>query len=49
LRPETTYGQTNCFILPSGEYGAYEMKNDEIFICSRRAARNMSYQGLTKV
>ena len=34
LRPETAYGQTNCFVLPTGEYGAFEMKNDEIFICS---------------
>ena len=25
------------------------MKNDEIYICSERAVRNMSYQGLTKV
>lgn len=48
LRPETTYGQTNCYVLPSGEYGAFEMKNDEIFICSERAANNMSYQSLTK-
>lgn len=43
LRPETMYGQTNCFILPEGEYGAFEMKNDEIFICSERSALNMAY------
>lgn len=48
LRPETMYGQTNCFILPSGVYGAFEMKNNEIFICSERSAWNMAYQGLTK-
>ncbi|KAL8451453.1 hypothetical protein Emag_002675 [Eimeria magna] len=23
LRPETMYGQTNCFVLPEGEYGVY--------------------------
>lgn len=23
LRPETMYGQTNCFILPTGDYGAF--------------------------
>lgn len=23
LRPETMYGQTNCFVLPTGEYGFY--------------------------
>jgi len=47
LRPETMYGQTNCFILPEGTYGAYEMKNGEVFIISQRAARGMSYQDLT--
>ena len=47
LRPETMYGQTNCFVLPEGEYGAFEMKSGEIFICSARAAKNMSYQDMT--
>jgi leucyl-tRNA synthetase len=42
------FGQTNCYILPEGEYGLYEMKNDEFFIISERAARNMAYQELTK-
>lgn len=28
LRPETMYGQTSCFVLPSGDYVAVEMKND---------------------
>jgi len=23
LRPETMYGQTNCWVLPDGQYGAY--------------------------
>lgn len=26
LRPETMYGQTNCFVLPDGDYGAYEVE-----------------------
>lgn len=26
LRPETMYGQTNCFVLPDGDYGAYEVR-----------------------
>lgn len=47
LRPETMYGQTNCWILPRGEYGAFEMASGEIFICSERSALNMSYQDLT--
>lgn len=25
LRPETMYGQTNCWVLPTGDYGAYEV------------------------
>ena len=42
--------QTNCFLLPEGEYGAFECSPDgsEVFICSERSARNMSYQGFTK-
>jgi len=48
LRPETMYGQTNCYILPTGRYGAYVMRNDEIFICSERAAKNLAFQDLTK-
>jgi leucyl-tRNA synthetase len=48
LRPETMYGQTNCYILPEGEYGVFEMINDEYFICSQRSARNMAFQNLTK-
>ena len=27
LRPETMYGQTNCFVLPGAEYGAFQMAN----------------------
>ena len=49
LRPETMYGQTNCYILPEGEYGTFEMKNDEFFICSERSARNLAFQEMTKV
>lgn len=43
LRPETMYGQTNCFVLPDGDYGAFEMKNDDIFIISERAARHFAH------
>jgi len=50
LRPETMYGQTNCFLLPTGEYGAYEVGSvageGEVFICTERSARNMAFQGL---
>lgn len=50
LRPETMYGQTNCFLLPSGEYGAFESgasEDGEVFVCSQRSAQNMAYQGLS--
>lgn len=47
LRPETMYGQTNCFVLPDGKYGAFEMANGEVFIISKRAALNLSCQGYT--
>lgn len=41
------YGQTNCWVLPNGDYGAFEMKDGSVFICSERSAKNMSYQELT--
>jgi len=45
LRPETMYGQTNCFVLPTGEYGAFYIDaTDEIFIMSDRSARGLSCQ-----
>ena len=44
LRPETMYGQTNYWVLPSGEYGAYRGLDNEIYIMSERSAMNLSYQ-----
>lgn len=45
LRPETMYGQTNCFVLPTGEYGAYVVDaTQEVFIMSARSARGLSCQ-----
>jgi leucyl-tRNA synthetase len=49
LRPETMYGQTNLFVLPTGDYGVYVMKNGDIFVCSNRSMMNMAYQNLTAV
>eukprot|EP00435_Cladocopium_sp_Y103_P016445 s217_g4.t1 len=46
LRPETMYGQTNCFVLPEGEYGFFRTKKGDIFVCSERSALNMYYQDL---
>ena len=48
LRPETMYGQTNCFVLPEGDYGAYELKSGDVFIISERAALNMAHQDYMK-
>lgn len=27
LRPETMYGQTNCWVLPEGQYGAFQVRH----------------------
>lgn len=48
LRAETMYGQTNCWVHPDLKYIAFETVNDGIFVCTRRAARNMAYQGFTE-
>nr|XP_036871863.1 leucine--tRNA ligase, cytoplasmic [Manis javanica] len=48
LRPETMFGQTNCWVRPDMKYIGFETVNGDIFICSQRAARNMSYQGFTR-
>ena len=47
LRPETMYGQTNCWVHPDMKYIAFETKTGDIFICTRRSARNMVYQEFT--
>jgi len=47
LRPETMYGQTNCWLRPDMDYTVFQTKSEEIFICTYRSALNMSYQGLT--
>eukprot|EP00771_Trimastix_marina_P000333 gnl/Trimastix_PCT/1353.p1 GENE.gnl/Trimastix_PCT/1353~~gnl/Trimastix_PCT/1353.p1 ORF type:complete len:939 (+),score=369.15 gnl/Trimastix_PCT/1353:128-2944(+) len=44
LRPETMYGQTNVWVDPNGEYGAFELKDNEVIVCTRRAATNLAYQ-----
>lgn len=48
LRPETMFGQTNCWLRPDMPYIAFETASGDIFVCTQRAARNMSYQGFTK-
>jgi len=46
LRPETMFGQTNCWVLPEGEYGAYLVTPTEVHITTERAATNMAWQEL---
>lgn len=59
LRPETAVGQTNCWVHPEGEYGAYYMVTRDatgsiekdggwVAICSARSAENMAYQGYSE-
>ncbi|TFK37610.1 hypothetical protein BDQ12DRAFT_736141 [Crucibulum laeve] len=45
LRPETMYGQTNCYVGPAIKYGVFAINDNEAFVCTLRAARNMAFQG----
>ncbi|KAF8235841.1 leucyl-tRNA synthetase [Tricholoma matsutake] len=47
LRPETMYGQTNCFVGTGIKYTIFAMNDKEAFLCTLRSARNMAFQGLT--
>lgn len=44
LRPETMYGQTNCWALPDGDYAAFRGLNGEVYVMTERSALNLSYQ-----
>ncbi|CAG2119653.1 unnamed protein product, partial [Medioppia subpectinata] len=48
LRPETMYGQTNCWLRPDMKYIAYRVNSGEIYISTNRSALNLSFQGFTK-
>jgi leucyl-tRNA synthetase len=41
------YGQTNCWVHPDIKYVVFETVDNEYYICTGRAARNMSYQEFT--
>ncbi|VVT49893.1 uncharacterized protein SAPINGB_P002496 [Magnusiomyces paraingens] len=47
LRPETMYGQTCCFVSPKITYGLFDAGNNEYFITTERAFKNMCFQKLT--
>ncbi|CAH8449805.1 unnamed protein product [Heterobilharzia americana] len=47
LRPETMFGQTNCWVHPDIEYVAVRSLHEScILICTQRAVQNMAYQGI---
>lgn len=48
LRPETMYGQTNCYVKPDGDYSLCKMNETDIFVCSKQSNRNMAYQSMTE-
>lgn len=47
LRPETMYGQTNCWVRPDMKYILFKTVENEYFISTKRSARNMSFQEYT--
>jgi leucyl-tRNA synthetase len=49
LRPETMYGQTNCFVGTAIKYGVFAANDSEAYVCTQRAARNMTFQGIFDV
>ncbi|KAI0270544.1 hypothetical protein BC834DRAFT_922502 [Gloeopeniophorella convolvens] len=49
LRPETMYGQTNCFVGTAIKYGVFAANDKEAYVCTTRAARNMAFQGIFDV
>ena len=48
LRAETMYGQTNCWLHPDITYAIVETKENEYWVCTELAAKNMSWQGILK-
>ena len=47
LRPETMYGQTNCYVGTNIKYGLYHAEGgDALYLVTERAARNMAYQDI---
>ena len=46
LRPETMYGQTCCFVGPKINYGIFKASENDYYVVTERAARNMAYQGI---
>ncbi|KAI0045191.1 leucyl-tRNA synthetase [Auriscalpium vulgare] len=49
LRPETMYGQTNCFVGTAIKYGVFAANDKEAYVVTLRSARNMAFQGIFDV
>ncbi|KAG8726045.1 cytosolic leucyl tRNA synthetase, partial [Ceratobasidium sp. 414] len=47
LRPETMYGQTNCFVGRDIICGLYMVKDDAVLVCTHRVIHDMAFQGVT--
>ena len=48
LRPETMYGQTNCWALPEGDYGAFQGCDSEIYIMSARCGLRQYFHDIIR-
>ena len=54
LKPETMYGQTNCWLKPDLEYIFYRVLSkavegeSEVFVSTRKSARNLAYQDFSE-
>ncbi len=49
IRWHSRYGQTNCFVGTQIKYGVFAINDQEAYVCTYRAARNMAFQGITAV
>jgi leucyl-tRNA synthetase len=48
-QPRPRYGQTNCFVGTAIKYGVFAANDKEAYVCTQRAARNMTFQGIFDV
>lgn len=48
-RPELLFGETNLWLEPNLMYGVYQINDNDVFICTEKVARNMSFQGYSQV
>jgi len=40
---ESLYRQSGCYVDPRNDYDAYEMSNEDVFICAYQVAKNILY------